>query len=97
MQNMLRDNCALDKEWRLHDLRRTARTIMARINIEPHVAERVLGHSVGSRVQQTYDRFEYFEPKAHALAALAAEIERITKPTRGPKVVPIHAKKKAVG
>ena len=95
-QNQFRDNCALEQEWRLHDLRRTARTIMSRIKIEPHVAERVLGHTVGSTVARTYDRFEYFEPKAHALAALAAEIERIIKPTRGPKVVPIHARKRAV-
>lgn len=91
-QNMFRDQCRLQQDWRPHDLRRTCRTIMSRIKIEPHVAERVLGHTVGSKVQQTYDRFEYFEPKAHALAALAAEIERITKPTRGPKVVPIHEK-----
>ena len=90
-QNQFRDQCRLQQEWRLHDLRRTARTIMSRIKIEPHVAERVLGHTVGSKVQRTYDRFEYFEPKAHALAALAAEIERIIKPPRGPKVVPIHA------
>ena len=96
-QNHFRDDCALEREWRLHDLRRTCRTIMSRIKIEPHVAERVLGHTVGSKVQQTYDRFEYFEPKAHALATLAAEIERITKPSRGPKVVPIHTKKKAAG
>jgi integrase len=35
-------------DWRLHDLRRTAATGMARLNIAPHVVDKVLNHSGGT-------------------------------------------------
>jgi integrase len=47
--------------WTLHDLRRSAATIMAdRLNVTPHVIEAVLNH-VGSRsgVAGTYNRAHY--------------------------------------
>ena len=62
--------------WRIHDLRRTARTLMSRAKVESDIAERVLGHVIGG-VRGTYDRFEYLEEKEAALEALGAEIERI--------------------
>jgi hypothetical protein len=34
--------------WVLHDLRRTAAIIMARNNVAPYVADKVLNHSVGT-------------------------------------------------
>src|SRR5262249_50645896 len=33
--------------WRLHDLRRTARSLMARAKVRPDHAERVLNHKIG--------------------------------------------------
>ena len=33
-------------EWRLHDLRRTARSLMSRAGVRPDIAERVLGHAI---------------------------------------------------
>jgi integrase len=33
-------------QWQLHDLRRTARSLMSRAGVLPHIAERVLGHSL---------------------------------------------------
>jgi integrase len=73
--------------WVLHDLRRTARSLMARAGVRPDIAERVLGHSIQG-VQGTYDRHSYRTEKAHALKALASLIERIL---RGPvdNVVPL--------
>jgi integrase len=62
--------------WVLHDLRRTARSLMSRAKVQSEHAERVLGHVVGG-VRGIYDRHEYFEEKAHALRKLAAEVERI--------------------
>src|ERR1700741_5012163 len=41
------DRAAID-DWILHDLRRTAATGMARLNIPPHVVDRVLNHVSGS-------------------------------------------------
>jgi integrase len=68
--------------WTIHDLRRTARSLMSRkeTGISRDTAERVLGHVIGSKVERTYDRDEYIEPKAEALAALAALVERIVNP-----------------
>jgi integrase len=62
--------------WILHDLRRTARSLMARAGVRPDIAERVLGHAI-TGVEGVYDRHSYNAEKAHALAALAALIERI--------------------
>jgi integrase len=64
--------------WTLHDLRRTARTLMERAGVRPDVGERVLGHAIGG-VHGTYNRHEYHEEKRHALAALAGLIESILR------------------
>jgi integrase len=66
-------------QWGLHDLRRTARSLMARAGVRPDVAERVLGHKIGG-VEGIYNRHEYQQEKAHALKALAGLIETILNP-----------------
>jgi integrase len=73
--------------WTLHDLRRTARTLMSRAQVNSDIAERVLGHAIGG-IKGTYDRFSYPEEKADALAKLAALIEIIlATPADDKKVV----------
>jgi integrase len=67
------------ENFRLHDLRRTARSLMSRAGVSPHVAERVLGHAIKG-VEGTYDRHRYQEEKGHALKALAGLIESIINP-----------------
>lgn len=62
--------------WTAHDLRRTARTLMSRLNIKPVVREKVLNHAQGG-VQGVYDRYDYLQEKADALNKLANEIDRI--------------------
>jgi integrase len=62
--------------WTLHDLRRTAKTLMVRAGIRPDISERVLGHSIKG-VEGTYDRYDYVEEKRDALERLAAAIDRI--------------------
>jgi integrase len=64
--------------WRLHDLRRTARSLMGRAGVLPDVAERCLGHVIGG-VRGTYDRHEYLKEKRKAFEALASEIDRIKR------------------
>jgi integrase len=66
-------------QWGLHDLRRTARSLMSRAGVSDTVAERILGH-VQPGVQGIYNRHEYREEKAHALRALAALIDNIVNP-----------------
>lgn len=65
--------------WTLHDLRRTARSLMSRAGVNSDHAERCLGHVIAG-VRGTYDRHEYHAEKTHAYEALAAQIERIVNP-----------------
>ena len=65
--------------WTLHDLRRTAKTLMARAGVRPDISERVLGHVIAG-VEGTYDRHSYADEKRDALERLAAMIERILNP-----------------
>jgi integrase len=66
--------------WTVHDLRRTARSLMSRAGVLPHISERVLGHAIAG-VEGVYDRHQYREEKANALRCLAGLIETIL---RGP-------------
>jgi integrase len=66
--------------WKLHDLRRTARSLMARAGVRPDIAERVLGHVIRG-VEGIYDRHSYREEKAQALRALAGLVLNIVDPT----------------
>jgi integrase len=65
--------------WTLHDLRRTAKTLMVRAGVRPDISERVLGHIIAG-VEGTYDRHSYADEKRDALEKLAAMIERILNP-----------------
>jgi integrase len=65
--------------WQLHDLRRTARSLMTRAGVTREVAERVLGHVMGG-VEGIYNRHQYQQEKAHALRALAGLIDNILRP-----------------
>ena len=65
--------------WVIHDLRRTAKTLMARAGVRPDISERVLGHTIKG-VEGVYDVHDYDTDKGDALAALAALVERIINP-----------------
>ena len=65
--------------WTLHDLRRTAKTLMARAGVRPDISERVLGHVIAG-IEGTYDRHSYVDEKRDALEKLAVMIERILDP-----------------
>lgn len=62
--------------WTLHDLRRTARSLMSRAKVPTDHAERALGHVIGG-VRETYDRHEYLEEKRAAFEALAKLVDEI--------------------
>jgi integrase len=66
-------------DWRVHDLRRTARSLMSRAGVQTEIAERVLGHTQGELIE-TYDRHSYADEMAAALEKLAALLERIVNP-----------------
>jgi integrase len=72
--------------WTIHDLRRTARSLMSRAGVSREHAERVLGHAIAG-VEGVYDQHKYSDEKAEALARLAGLIETLVNPR--PNVVPI--------
>jgi integrase len=72
--------------WTIHDLRRTARSLMSRAGVRPDIAERVLGHAIPG-IAGVYDKFAYRAEKADALAKLAALIDAIVHPRSAADVV----------
>ena len=69
------------ERWIVHDLLRTARSLLSRCRGVPsNVAERVLGHAVGTQVEKIYDRHDYAAEKADALERLADLIDGIVHP-----------------
>ena len=73
----LLDEASGTNGWRLHDLRRTARSKLAELGVPREVARRIVGHSV-DRLDEVYDRFSYIEPKREALASLATHLTELT-------------------
>jgi integrase len=78
------------KDWTLHDLRRTARSLMSRAGVPSDHAERCLGHVIPG-VRGVYDRHAYREEMLLAYEKLAALIGQITDPK--PNVVAIRGTK----
>jgi integrase len=74
--------------WVIHDLRRTAKSLMARAGVMPHVSERVLGHVIRG-VEGVYDQHSYTQEKADALRKLAGLIALIVNPPAD-NVVSLH-------
>jgi integrase len=56
-------------DWRLHDLRRTCVSGMARLGIAPHVADKILNHQTGtiSGVAAVYQRHQFLAERKDAL------------------------------
>jgi integrase len=65
--------------WRLHDLRRTCVSGMARLGIAPHVADKILNHQAGtiSGVAAVYQRHEFLSERRQALDLWGAHVGAI--------------------
>lgn len=83
------DSNAKLSAWVVHDLRRTARSIMSRAGVPPRHAEMALGHVVQG-VEGVYDRHQYLDEKRQAFEALATQIDRILNP-RAANVVTLRS------
>ena len=68
--------------WVIHDLRRTARSLLSRAGVRPDISERVMGHAIGG-VEGVYDRHTYDVEKSDALNRLAALLGSILNPPSG--------------
>jgi integrase len=66
-------------DWRLHDLRRTTVSGMARLGVAPHIADKILNHASGtiSGVAAVYQRHEFMEERRDALDRWNAHVDRI--------------------
>jgi integrase len=71
--------------WRLHDLRRTIVSGMARMGVPPHVADKILNHQAGtiSGVAAVYQRHDFLAERKEALDRWGAHVEHIVQ-TFGP-------------
>jgi integrase len=83
--NFSRPKALLDAEsgvvnWRLHDLRRTSRSLMSRAGVPSDHAERALGYILPG-VRGVYDRHRYHNEMLAAYEKLAMQIELILHPT----------------
>ena len=67
--------------WRLHDLRRTCVSGMARLGVAPHVADKILNHQSGtiSGVAAVYQRHEFLAERQAALDLWGAHVGEILK------------------
>jgi integrase len=75
--------------WDVHDLRRTMRTRLSKLGIEPEIAERVINHVPGGW-RATYDLHRFRDEKRAALTAWAQALARIVAPPDDGKVVELR-------
>ena len=62
----------------IHDFRRTARTHLAALGVDPHIAERCLNHKIKG-VEGIYNRHDYFEQRRIALNLWASFLENLER------------------
>jgi integrase len=80
----LDEKCPTLKDWRIHDLRRTVRTGLSALQVEPHVAELVIGHAIRG-IAAVYDRYSYLAEKRDALDRWAAHVMQLVGEPIGPE------------
>ncbi len=78
--------------WTLHDIRRSAASGMAALNVPPHILSRVLNHAAGAAegITAIYNRHSYAEEQRHALNSWGAHIERIVAGKEAANVVELR-------
>lgn len=62
------------ENFTIHDFRRTARTHLSALGVNPHIAERCLNHKIEG-VEGIYDRHDYLSERREALTKWAAVLE----------------------
>ncbi|NQU59179.1 MAG: tyrosine-type recombinase/integrase [Rhodospirillales bacterium] len=79
-------------DWRIHDIRRTVTSGMAKIRIAPHVADKILNHQSGtiSGVAAVYQRHEYIDERQDALEAWGNYLQTVLGKTDLANVVDIR-------
>ena len=91
-QNFARAKPELDRRsdvtgWRLHDLRRTIVSGMARLGVPPHVADKILNHQAGtiSGVAAVYQRHDFLLERKEALDRWGTHVIQIIQDQSAPE------------
>lgn len=74
----------------IHDMRRTAKTLLASLGVQPHISERCLNHKIKG-VEGIYDGYDYFAERKIALNALSDLLVQLENGATD-KVIPIKRK-----
>jgi integrase len=81
MEKRLAENGHQLRAWTLHDIRRTMRTRLGKLDVDPHIAELVIGHaSHKTGVVGTYDHYSYAPKITDALARWGSALVAIVDP-----------------
>jgi len=83
---------AFKEDWRLHDLRRTVRTGLGKLGVQPHIAEAVLNH-LPPKLIRTYDRNTYAAEKKAALDLWASHLKVAVAQATGANVTAIKPRR----
>ena len=68
-------------DWTLHDLRRTFRTGLGQLGVEPHIAERLVNHiSSQSQMERVYDQYKYIPEMKAAIGLWEVKIQSLLLP-----------------
>jgi integrase len=100
--NMARTKAALDAQmkpktpWVLHDLRRTAASGMAALEVKLPVIEKCLNHKSGSfrGIVGVYQRHSFMPEMTAALQRWADHVDRVVGGNKPAKVVPLHNRRR---
>jgi integrase len=79
----------LKETWTLHDIRRTVRTGLGALGIQPHIAEAVINHLPPALVR-TYDTNTYLKEKRAALDLWASELDVAIRRANGENVTTLR-------
>ncbi|WP_459609250.1 tyrosine-type recombinase/integrase [Dickeya oryzae] len=90
----VRSNLPEVPNFTIHDFRRTGRSHLAALGVDPVVAERCLNHRIKG-VEGIYNRYEYFQERKAALDQWAALLESLER-GEDYNVMPIKNNKKII-
>src|SRR5262249_40584280 len=79
----------LKEAWRLQDRRRTVRTGLGKLGVQPHIAEAVL-NPLPPKLIRTYDRKKYEPEKRAALEQWATHLKTVVAQATGANVEPLR-------
>jgi integrase len=75
--------------FRLHDLRRTARTLMSRLGVPEDLAELAIGH-VRVDLVARYNKDEAWEGRSDAFTRVSAHVAALIGAREGAAVIPLR-------